>query len=128
MTDFKNVDSDWKARAEADRKKIQEKIEQGKGVPQLPPASFMIILSSYVSQAMIALGEVEVPGGEGRTVDLAAARFLIDCMGVLKEKTQGNLDAQEEKSLEEILQGLRLRYVAKAKEEDEKGKPAILAT
>jgi len=116
MGDFKRVDNDWKARAEAERKKLQEKLEREKPESGLPPASFMGIVSTFATQAMVALGEAELPGGEGRRVDLEAARYAIDSLGILKEKTKGNLTAAEERALEDVLQSLRLRFVQKAKE------------
>jgi hypothetical protein len=115
--EFKHVDTDWKARAAADREKLARKLaEEKRGEPQLPPASFTTIVSTFVTQAMIALGEVELPGAKGRTVDLQAARFAIDSLGILKEKTAGNLGPGEQQELDAILQSLRLRYVHKSKE------------
>ena len=118
MADFKRVDSDWKTRLEADRAKLQEKLERDRGSAEahLPPASFLTVVSTFATQAMIALGEAELPGGEGRKVDLPAARFAIDTIGVLKEKTKGNLLPAEEKAVDEVLQNLRLRFVQKSNE------------
>ncbi len=115
--EFKKVDSDWKDRLQADREKLQEKIksQEQKQAP-IPPATFMTILSSFATQAMIALGEVEVPGSEGRTVDLEAARLAIDLLAVLKEKTAGNLTEIEQGSMDDVLQNLRLRFVQKSNE------------
>jgi hypothetical protein len=116
-SEFKKVDSDWKDRLEADREKLQEKIEsQEAPTAPIPPATFMTILSSFATQTMIALGEVEVPGAEGRAVDLDAARLAIDLLGVLKEKTAGNLNDIEQRSLDDVLQNLRLRFVQKSSE------------
>jgi hypothetical protein len=126
--DFRNIDSDWKARAEAEREELKKKIDAKGDAAGLPPANFMVIISSYATQAMVALGEAEMPGSTGRSVDLPAARFMIDCLGVLKEKTQGNLNEAEQKSLDDVLQTLRLRFVQKAKEEEKAGKPDILGT
>jgi hypothetical protein len=54
-------------------------------------------------------------GGVAR--DLGAARQIIDILGILREKTRGNLDRGEEKLLEEILYDLRIRYVEAVKKD-----------
>ena len=48
-------------------------------------------------------------------VNLDAAKQLIDILGVLEEKTKGNLSAEEEKLLGDILASVRMAYVGKAK-------------
>jgi hypothetical protein len=130
VSDFKSVDSDWKARAEADRAKLREKLESERerererdADRELPPASLMTIISTFATQAMIALGEAEIPGAEGRAVDLEAARFAIDSLDVLREKTAGNLEEYEERTLADVLQNLRLRFVKKSKEQPTEGAP-----
>ena len=126
MSEFKNVDGDWKSRAEHERKRLQEKLDREAAAQNLPPASFMTIISTFATQAMIALGEAEIPGVEGRSVDLPGARFAIDSLAVLQEKTKGNLDEHERKSLEDVLRSLRLRFVNKAKEPGASGKSDIV--
>ena len=118
MSDFQSIDDDWKAKAEEERKKLQEKIEkEGKKEPTLPPANFMTLISTFTTQAMLALGEIEIPGAEGRRVDLKMARYAIDSLGVIQEKTKGNLTDDEKKALDGVLQDLRLRFVQKTKEQ-----------
>jgi hypothetical protein len=126
MSDFKRVDGGWKERVENERRKLQDTLDRGSPARQLPPASFMTVLSTFATQAMVALGETEVPGVDGRSVDLDAARFTIDSLDVLRQKTAGNLSEVERKTLEQILQDLRLRFVARTKEEEEKGPASAL--
>ena len=113
--DSHRSDEDWKARAEAERKKLQEKL---RNLPEeerrLPPASFMTLMSTFATQAMVALGEMTLPGMEERELDVDGAKFAIDTLAVLKEKTKGNLAPEEERALDDVLQGLRLRFVHKA--------------
>ena len=67
-------------------------------------------------QAMIAVGKLENPVTRKIEKNLEQARFLIDTLGILKEKTKNNLTTDEEKLLDEALYSLRMIYV------EEKGK------
>ncbi|MHC4661765.1 MAG: DUF1844 domain-containing protein, partial [Planctomycetota bacterium] len=89
----KKSDSDWKARAKAEREQLQKEVEDKKEelTGELPEPGFIFILSSYVTQAYIALGEIENPSTGKKEKDVKAARFFIDLIEVLKEKTRGNL-------------------------------------
>jgi len=118
MSEFKKTDEDWKARAEAEKRKLEEKFSRRKQVQvKLPPASFSTIVSTFATQAMVALGDAPGEGGSKGEVDLEAARFAIDSLAVLKEKTKGNLQPEEERLLDDLLQSLRLRFVQRAREQ-----------
>jgi hypothetical protein len=71
-------------------------------------SSFILSLST---QALMCLGEVPDPQGGKPQQDLVAARQLIDVLGMLKEKTTGNLHQAEIQLLDHILFDLRMRYV-----------------
>ncbi len=76
--------------------------------PEMTFASFIVGLSA---QTLVHLGEVPDPvSGETRR-DLTGAQQLIDLLGILQEKTRGNLDAGESSMLETILFDLRMKYV-----------------
>lgn len=77
-----------------------------------PPVSFSSFVLGLSTQALMALGEVEDPGTHATTTDLAAARQLIDILGVLQDKTRNNLDEHEHALLESALYDLRVRFVA----------------
>jgi len=62
-------------------------------------------------QAMIALGRLENPVSGKTDKNLEQARFLVDTIGILKEKTKGNLNPEEEKLLDDSLFSLRMMYV-----------------
>jgi len=81
--------------------------------PALAEPNFAVFLSSLSMQAMMALGELPVPGTDQRHEDLDQARYLIDTLGLLQEKTRGNLTAEESQVLENALYELRLRYAQK---------------
>jgi Domain of unknown function (DUF1844) len=71
-------------------------------------ASFLISLGT---QAFMHLGDIPNPMTQQREKDLPAAKQMIDLLGILQEKTKGNLTADEERLLQQLLLDLRLRYV-----------------
>lgn len=73
--------------------------------------TFSTLLMSLSTQALMCLGEIPEVAGQPPQRDLAAARSVIDLIGVLEEKTRGNLDAGESALLERILYDLRMRFV-----------------
>jgi hypothetical protein len=77
---------------------------------ELPRLDFSTFILSLIGTAYVHLGDAEDPDGlSGR--DLALARQDIDLLGLLQEKTRGNLTGEEERLLEQALYDLRLRYV-----------------
>ena len=84
----------------------------------LPTIDFMTLVVSLSQTALVHLGEVidgEGAAGE-RALDLPMARQTIDLLGVLQEKTKGNLTGDEERLLDQVLYDLRLRFVEVARE------------
>jgi hypothetical protein len=51
--------------------------------------------------------------------DFAQARFIIDTLGMLKEKTKGNLSQEESDLLENVLYELRMQYISAGKGKEE---------
>ena len=66
-------------------------------------------------QASIALGHMANPATGKTEPDPAQAKFLIDTLGMLQEKTKGNLTPEETNLLENLLYELRMQYVSKSK-------------
>ncbi len=60
---------------------------------------------------MYQLGLVEDPTRAGIPTDPEAARHTIDMLGIIQEKTRGNLSAREAQLLDQVLYELRLAYV-----------------
>ena len=77
----------------------------------LATMDFSTFVMSLGSSAMVNLGQVPAPGQETTTVDLPAAKQIIDILGLLKEKTEGNLDEAEEKLLSGLVYELRIQFV-----------------
>lgn len=78
-----------------------------------PPASFEFLIASFIMQAQMQMGMFALPDGEGEESkpNLAWAKHAIDLLGVLDEKTKGNLTLEEKRILENSLTELRFRYV-----------------
>jgi hypothetical protein len=78
----------------------------------MPPASFSFIVVSLRAQAEMQLGLIRFGQEEDQQPpDLQLARHTIDLMGVLLEKTKGNLALDEQRLLENSLTELRFRFV-----------------
>ena len=110
------VDTDWKAEAQAEKARLTKKAEEteAKGGPrsgEMPPASFQMLVGTIASQAVMGLGAVRDPKSGGVVVDLDAARFAIDLLAVMEDKTKGNLTDEESKELSQALAELRHRFV-----------------
>ena len=84
----------------------------------VPEASFSTLISVLATQTMVALGE-GIPGQQEQSpVQLSLARYHIDTLSVLQEKTAGNLADEETALLEQVLYQLRMMYVAVQKQDD----------
>ncbi len=77
----------------------------------LPEISFINLIFSLSTSVLIQLGEIQDPVTQQLVKNLPLAKQTIDLIGMLKEKTKGNLTSDEEKMLENILYDLRIRYV-----------------
>ena len=113
-----HIDSDWKAQAQAEREKLREseqkkKAEEGVQSPQpsggqpgeagpsdegmgeegreMPPANFETLMQTMASNALLAMGAVPDPETGQRYAHMGLAKHHIDMLGVLQEKTKGNL-------------------------------------
>ncbi len=114
------IDEDWKKEAQHDKevlaakeaeekKKKAEEAEQPRG--PLPKGDLAGLISMLTTQALFALGVLQVKGQEGRQPDLEMAKYNIDMLEALEEKTKGNLTPEEEKALKSTLSELRMGYV-----------------
>jgi hypothetical protein len=86
-----------------------------KFIPPVPDFKFFI--STLSLQATIFLGQIPNPATQKNEEDLPQAKFIIDTLGMLQEKTRGNLSDEEAGLLEDLLYELRTFYLAKGKGE-----------
>ena len=75
-------------------------------------AYFASLVNMLGVEAAMHLGLIESPMGGGRSVDLESAHHMIDMLGMLQQKTRGNLTPQEAGLLDDVLADLRMQFVA----------------
>ena len=79
----------------------------------MPQASFGTLVNSLLTQIFLYLGDL-TPRGVEPQVNLDMARFNVDLLGILEEKTKGNLAPEEQKLLDNALYEARTRFVSVA--------------
>jgi len=108
------VDADWKAEAQSEKERLdkaEKKVEEREEATKIPEANFRGLLGILASQALMGLGVQQDPSGKGVLVDLEGSKFTIDLMGMLQEKTNGNLTEEEEAELKQLITELQSRFV-----------------
>ena len=98
------------ARTEHVREQAGTKPEGQEEAP-LPEINFSNFIFSLSTSALIQLGEIPDPINNQTSKNLAMAKQTIDILGMLQEKTKGNLTDDEESLIENILYDLRMRFV-----------------
>jgi Domain of unknown function (DUF1844) len=78
---------------------------------QLPAINFATFIFSLNHSVLVHLGATEDPMTGKREKNLSLAKQTIDILGMLEEKTQGNLTKDEEKMLKNMLYDLRMIYI-----------------
>jgi hypothetical protein len=120
----KKIDLGWKEQARREKERLAEELDkpsadeggpEGGDLGEMPEADFMHFVSGLSVQVMMFLGQIENPMIGKRMLDLPAAKYNIDILGILAEKTKGNLTAEEEQSMTSLLSELRMRYVQTVK-------------
>ncbi len=135
-----HIDTDWKKQAQEEKKRLVEEQQKkaaaaaapkespaqpsgmpragagpGRGERGLPPATFTTLVQSVVTQVLFYLGELTARGAEP-ALNLDMAKHNIDILGVLEEKTRGNLTEEEQRLLDGALYEARMRYVSIAQQ------------
>jgi hypothetical protein len=137
-----HIDTDWKKQAQEEKKRLaEEEARKAKdtasagpvssggasgsparpgtaqaargGRPEMPPPSFATLVQSILTQILYYLGDLTSRGGEP-SVNLDMAKHQIDILGILEEKTRGNITEEEKKLLDSALYETRMRYVSVA--------------
>ena len=98
--------------AEASAPQRESEASRAGGDPLDDPASFLSLIMSLASNAAASLGMMPHPVTGESGVDLKTAKHWIDVLGMLEQKTRGNLDPQEAQVLESLLADLRMQYVS----------------
>lgn len=132
------VDEDWKSKVQREKEELAAKeaaeaakaeengvaddteensanVESSSGasdeLPPPPPASLQLLVTTLLSQALSALGQMPSDDGSQPDVNLPYAKHFIDLAGVVEEKTKGNLTEEESQFVTESLHQLRMLYV-----------------
>ena len=130
--DKKNIDESWKDAVQGEKSGKSdgrlfgaggERMPQEENSPEvpepagaseeteLPEANFTGYITSLAFQTMVFLGEVPNPVTNETEKNLPQAKFLIDTLLMLREKTKGNLLAQENEMLNAFIYELQMRFV-----------------
>ena len=75
------------------------------------PVSFITVLMSFASSAVLALGLEKNPHTDKYEKDIPVARFNIDMLKLLKDKTKNNLSAEEQQFLDMAINDLQMKFV-----------------
>jgi hypothetical protein len=112
------IDDNWKQQAQKEQDELSEKLD---AAPEADPnapmdASFGAHIESLAMQAMMFLGMVEHPAAPGKRIyDPGQARYLIDVIAMLRDKSEGNLTKEEEAYVARILPELQMLFVEMAR-------------
>ncbi len=121
MADEKKIiiDEDWKSQVQAEKEAAKQRSPQpaataaakSGGDFQMPPASLEMLVTTLVTEAMISLGQVPHPHSGEVVFQPQQAKYLIDTIDMLHEKTRGNVTFDETQLMEQLLHQLRMVYV-----------------
>ena len=109
------IDEDLKTEAKKEKEVLEKTEDKEKEAAQktrgpLPKGDFAALVSMLVTQAFFALGLLQVEG-QNKESDLEMAKYNIDMLETIEEKTKGNLSDEEQKVLTDTLGQLRMAYV-----------------
>jgi hypothetical protein len=119
MSEDKHVDESWKDSVAKEKNDVHEHGEGcgcGHDEGEIE-VSFLNYIMSLGYQAMIFLGEVPHPVTGQTEKNVRQAKFLIDTLLLLKEKTRGNLTPEEDSLLGSSLYELQMKYVEETNKE-----------
>lgn len=132
-----SIDTDWKKQAQEEKRRLAEQAAKqappaapaippsasavaprggtsaARGRRELPQASFATLVNSLLSQTLLYLGDLAFEGTEG-AVNLDRAKYQVDTLGILEEKTANNLTPDEQHALDSALYEARTRFVSMA--------------
>lgn len=118
MDNEKNVDESWKETVAREKGSDLDCAGDAHEEPcgcghdhGAPEVNFVNYIMSMGYQAMIFLGEVPHPASQQMEKNLPQAKFLIDTLAMLRDKTKGNLSPDEDQFLGGTLYELQMKFV-----------------
>ena len=92
-----------------DEKQSEDKSEEPVETQfELDFSTFILTLNT---SALIHLGDIPDPSTRERQISVPAARHTLQILEILKLKTEGNLDENETKLIDDVLFNLRMKFV-----------------
>lgn len=107
----KKVDESWKQDVQKEKGKLEE---EGPEKEPLPEGDFNSFISGLGMQALMFMGEIPDPITGEKQKNVNQAKYIIDTLIMLREKTKGNLSKEEERLLNGMLHELQIKYVKAA--------------
>ena len=92
-----------------------EATEEGGAAGEINFTTFILSLGT---QAMVALGLIPDPTTSESSVSLTNAKQMIDILSMLRDKTQGNLEASDTTLLDNLLYDLQMHFVELSTKEE----------
>jgi 3-oxoacyl-ACP reductase-like protein len=128
MADEKKIiiDEDWKSQVQAEKEAAEKEAAAKQPAPapsgaqptpsragphEMPPASLEMLVTTLATESLMALGQIPHPQSGQPIFEPLQAKYLIDTIDVLREKTQGNTTPQEAQLMKDILHQLRMAYM-----------------
>lgn len=120
------IDTDWKAQAQAEKERLSATAKPAAGPGATPgadegeqgPIGFQDLVSMLTTQALSYMGAYPDPRTGKAMIALDYAKLHIDMLGVLEEKTKGNLNEQEQTLITRTVAELRVEFVELVKAVD----------
>lgn len=106
----KKVDESWKDNVSQEKEAPLVETEEN----ALPEINYQFFLSSIAMQAVAAMGDIPNPATGQKSQDLIQAKYLIDTIQMIEDKTKGNLTPEEAAMTKEFLYELKLKFVQKS--------------
>lgn len=124
------IDEDWKSQVQREKEEAAKAAQEqqaggGDAAAQSEAGTerlltpFEALLQSLAAQAMYALGLIAADESGRVAVNIAQAKWVLDILEALREKTTGNLSPEEEGMLTEILAELQQAYTVRAQQVQE---------
>ncbi len=112
------IDEDWKSQVQAEKARAMGEVASTPGNPThdiddfpMPPATLELLLTTLATEALMSLGQIPHPATGQLTTHRNQAKYLIDTIDVLRQKTKGNLTPDEQLTIDSLLHQLRMVFV-----------------
>jgi hypothetical protein len=116
FTDKRGLDKEENREGKESKEFNPQTPEEDDRMGPAQPIDFTTLIMSLASSALVSMGRVPDPATGTVLKNLVFAQQNIDIIHLLQEKTRGNLSADEERLVEQILYELRMSYISALKD------------